>query len=132
VAELRQYIDWTPFFGAWEMRGRFPDLLNNPASGEAARSLYNDAQAMLDRIEAEGWLSPRGVFGLWPGHSTGDDVVIYCERGRQTEGLIRHRCGPRSTTCANKGNIATAYRTGASRTSSRRLVALSTTSAASP
>ena len=77
VAELRRYIDWTPFFGAWEMRGRFPDLLNNPASGEAARSLYNDAQAMLDRIEAEGWLSPRGVFGLWPGHSTGDDVVIY-------------------------------------------------------
>ncbi|HOF64065.1 MAG TPA: methionine synthase, partial [Dermatophilaceae bacterium] len=79
VSELRRYIDWTPFFGAWEMRGRFPDLLHNPASGEAASALYADALAMLDRIEAEQWLTPRGVFGLWPAHSTGDDLEIYTD-----------------------------------------------------
>ena len=51
LAELREYIDWQPFFNAWEMKGRFPDILNNPASGEAARRLYDDAQEMLDRID---------------------------------------------------------------------------------
>jgi 5-methyltetrahydrofolate--homocysteine methyltransferase len=59
-AELREYIDWQPFFAAWELKGKFPDMLNNPASGEAARKLYADAQTMLDRIEAERWLRPAG------------------------------------------------------------------------
>ena len=49
LAELREYIDWQPFFNAWEMKGKFPDILNNPTSGEAARKLYDDAQEMLDR-----------------------------------------------------------------------------------
>ena len=56
ISELREYIDWQPFFSAWEIRGRFPDVLNNPATGEAARRLYEDAQAMLDRIVEERWL----------------------------------------------------------------------------
>ena len=56
LAELRDYIDWQPFFNAWEMKGQFPDILNNPATGEAARKLYDDAQAMLDQIVDEKWL----------------------------------------------------------------------------
>lgn len=54
LAELRNYIDWQPFFNAWELKGRYPDILNNPASGEAARKLWADAQTMLDTVVAEG------------------------------------------------------------------------------
>ena len=83
VAELRGYIDWQPFFNAWEMKGKFPDILNNPASGEAARKLFEDAQRMLDRIEEEGWLRPVGVVGLFPANRTGaDDVEVYADGKR--------------------------------------------------
>src|SRR3954469_13799530 len=68
LAELRDYIDWQPFFSAWEMRGRFPDLLHHPVSGEAARRLFEDAQQMLDRVVEERWLRAEGVFGLFPAH----------------------------------------------------------------
>ena len=67
LAELREYIDWQPFFNAWEMKGKFPDILNNPASGEAARKLYDDAQAMLDRIIDEKWLTRRRRVRAVPG-----------------------------------------------------------------
>ncbi len=77
LAELREYIDWQPFFNAWEMKGRFPDILNNPTSGEAARKLYDDAQEMLDRLIEERWLTARGVFGFFPAAAVGDDVVLY-------------------------------------------------------
>ncbi len=69
LEELRQYIDWQPFFNAWEMKGKFPDILNNPASGEAARKLYEDAQVMLDRLIAERWIRAAGVFGLFPANA---------------------------------------------------------------
>src|SRR5690606_14122660 len=74
IAELREYIDWQPFFNAWEMKGSFPDILNNPTTGEAARRLYDDAQEMLDRIVAERWLRACGVVGLFPAASVGDDI----------------------------------------------------------
>lgn len=77
IAELRDYIDWQPFFNAWEMKGRFPDILNNPATGEAARKLYDDAQEMLDRVIAEKWLVARGVYGLFPAQGDGDDTVLF-------------------------------------------------------
>ena len=82
VAELRDYIDWQPFFNAWEMKGSFPDILSNPASGEAARRLYDDAQEMLDRIVEEGWLRPRGAVGFWPANAVGDDIELYTDAGR--------------------------------------------------
>ncbi len=82
VAELRRYIDWQPFFAAWELPGRFPDLLHNPASGEAARKLHEDALALLDRIETEGWLHPAGVMGLFPANAVGDDVEVYADASR--------------------------------------------------
>ena len=84
LAELRDYIDWQPFFTAWEMRGRFPDLLHNPTSGEAARRLFADARAMLDRIVDEKWLRASGVFGLFPANQVeGDDIEVYTDESRR-------------------------------------------------
>ncbi len=83
LSELRRYIDWQPFFNAWEMRGKFPDILNNPASGETARKLYADAQEMLDRIEREGWLTANGVVGLFPANRVGgEDIEVYTDESR--------------------------------------------------
>ena len=82
VEELRAYIDWQPFFNAWEMKGRYPDILNNPVSGEAARRLWDDAQAMLDRIIEERWLQPAGVVGLFPANSVADDIEVYADEAR--------------------------------------------------
>ncbi|RZT54702.1 methionine synthase (B12-dependent) [Sphingomonas sp. BK036] len=76
LSDLRDYIDWTPFFRAWELAGNFPAILTDEVVGESASSLYADAQAMLDTIVAEKWLTPRGVAGLWPVRREGDDVVV--------------------------------------------------------
>ena len=84
LGELRPYIDWTPFFQAWEIKGRYPDVLHNPGTGEAARRLHEDALAMLDRIEGEHWLTARGVVGIFPANGVGDDIEVYAEEGRTT------------------------------------------------
>ncbi len=76
LADLREVIDWTPFFRSWELAGNFPAILDDAIVGESARSLYADAQAMLDTIVAEKWLTARGVVGLWPCHRHGDDVFV--------------------------------------------------------
>ncbi len=77
LADLRSYIDWTPFFRAWELAGNFPAILTDEVVGESATGLYEDAQAMLDRIIAEKWLTARGVAGLWACHRHDDDVWVY-------------------------------------------------------
>ena len=82
LAELREYIDWQPFFNAWEMKGRFPDILNNPVAGEAARKLYEDAQQMLDTLIKEKWLTANGVIGFFPANAVGDDVEVYTDDTR--------------------------------------------------
>ncbi|MDX6255246.1 MAG: 5-methyltetrahydrofolate--homocysteine methyltransferase [Frankiales bacterium] len=83
LAELRPYIDWQPFFNAWELKGRFPDILNNPASGEAARKLWEDGQAMLDRLIEERWLTASGVVGLFPANVVNDDdIEVYTDESR--------------------------------------------------
>ncbi|KQN25387.1 methionine synthase [Sphingomonas sp. Leaf33] len=76
LADLRDYIDWTPFFRAWELAGTYPAILEDEIVGESATSLFADAQAMLDRIIAEKWLTARGVAGLWPCARYEDDVVV--------------------------------------------------------
>lgn len=76
LEDLRDYIDWTPFFRAWELAGNFPAILNDKVVGESARNLYADAQAMLDQIIAEKWLTAKGVAALWKCHRDGDDVVL--------------------------------------------------------
>ena len=77
LAELRDYFDWTPFFRAWELHGTYPKILDDDVVGESARSLKADADAMLERIIAEKWLTARGVAGFWPCARDGDDVTIH-------------------------------------------------------
>jgi len=82
LAELVPYIDWTFFFSAWELKGRFPAILDHPQYGPAARELYDNARAVLDRIVAEKRLVANGVYGFWPAASEGDDIVVYGDRAR--------------------------------------------------
>ena len=82
LSVLRPYIDWQPFFNAWELKGAFPDILNNPSSGPAARKLYDDAQAMLDQMIEEKWIRAHGVVGFFPASSVGDDVELYLDDDR--------------------------------------------------
>lgn len=82
VAELVPYIDWTPFFQTWEFKGRYPALLDEPERGEAARRLFDDAQAMLKRIVEERWFTPKAVIGFWPANSVGDDIALYTGESR--------------------------------------------------
>jgi 5-methyltetrahydrofolate--homocysteine methyltransferase len=86
LADLRNYIDWTPFFRAWELHGNFPAILTDEIVGESATSLFADANAMLDKIINEKWLRAKGVAGLWSCRRDGDDVLVYCE---QTEEHVR-------------------------------------------
>jgi 5-methyltetrahydrofolate--homocysteine methyltransferase len=74
--ELRERIDWSPFFNAWELAGRYPAILDDAVVGAQARELLRDANAMLDRIVSEKWLTAKAVFGLWPANSVGDDVEL--------------------------------------------------------
>ncbi|MGN6278107.1 MAG: methionine synthase [Sphingomonas sp.] len=76
LAELRDYIDWTPFFRAWELAGTYPAILDDEVVGESARNLFADAQAMLDKIVGEKWLTAKGVAALWPARREGDDVLV--------------------------------------------------------
>jgi 5-methyltetrahydrofolate--homocysteine methyltransferase len=75
LQEISEYIDWQPFFIAWEMHGKFPQLLSDEKIGEAATRLYQDAQALLKKIIQEKWLTPRGVIGIWPANTTAVDTV---------------------------------------------------------
>jgi 5-methyltetrahydrofolate--homocysteine methyltransferase len=77
LADLRECIDWTPFFRAWELHGTYPRILDDEVVGESARNLFADAQAMLDRIVDEKWLTAKGVCGFWPCARDGDDVTIH-------------------------------------------------------
>ncbi|QDX28173.1 methionine synthase [Sphingomonas suaedae] len=79
LKDLRQYIDWTPFFRAWELAGNYPAILEDKVVGESATSLFADAQKMLDRIIDERWLTARGVAGLWPCRRQGDDIIVHVE-----------------------------------------------------
>jgi 5-methyltetrahydrofolate--homocysteine methyltransferase len=93
LAELRTYIDWSPFFNAWELAGKFPAILTDDIVGMQATELYNDAQAMLDKLIAEKWLTAKGVIGFWPAAQTGDDIEVYAETGtakRKPIATLRH------------------------------------------
>ena len=85
LAELARYIDWTPFFQTWELKGRYPKILDDEKQGAAARQLFEDAQAMLEKIIAEKWFAPRAVIGFWPAGAVGDDVRLFTDEGRGQE-----------------------------------------------
>ena len=88
LADLVPFIDWTFFFAAWELKGRFPAILKHPEYGEAARDLYDNARVLLDRIIAGKLLTANGVYGFWPAASEGDDIVVYRDREQLGE-LVR-------------------------------------------
>ena len=85
LAELARYIDWTPFFQTWELKGRYPAILEDERQGEAARALWADAQKMLERIIDEKWFVPKAVLGFWPANAVGDDVRLFTGEDRQQE-----------------------------------------------
>ena len=85
LTELAEYIDWTPFFQTWELKGRYPAILEDERQGEAARQLWADAQAMLRQIIDETWFKPRAVVGFWPANASGDDIKLYGDEGRAEE-----------------------------------------------
>jgi 5-methyltetrahydrofolate--homocysteine methyltransferase len=85
LAEIVPFIDWTFFFHAWELRGKFPDVLDHPDHGEAARELYANATAMLERLVEAGELKASGVYGFWPAVSEGDDIVLFTDAGLAEE-----------------------------------------------
>jgi 5-methyltetrahydrofolate--homocysteine methyltransferase len=85
LAELARYIDWTPFFQTWELKGRYPKILEDEKQGAAARQLFDDAQAMLAKIIDEKWFTPRAVIGFWPAGAVGDDIRLYADEGRERE-----------------------------------------------
>ncbi|MDQ0421245.1 5-methyltetrahydrofolate--homocysteine methyltransferase [Peteryoungia aggregata LMG 23059] len=85
LAELARYIDWTPFFQTWELKGRYPAILEDEKQGEAARQLFADAQAMLKKIIEENWFRPRAVIGFWPANAVGDDIRLFKDDSRKEE-----------------------------------------------
>ena len=89
--KIAEYIDWTPFFHAWELSGRYPKILQDETVGETARSLFHDAQAMLKRIIDEKWLTANAVFGLFPANSVNsDDIEIYTDETRKKVAMTWH------------------------------------------
>ena len=85
LAEIARFIDWTFFFSAWELKGRFPGILEHPDYGPAARELYEHAKALLARIIDEKLLTARGVYAFWPAHADGDDIVVHADDSRNGE-----------------------------------------------
>jgi 5-methyltetrahydrofolate--homocysteine methyltransferase len=76
LSVLREYIDWTFFFHAWELKGKYPAILDSPSHGAAARELFSHAEELLDEIQTKGWLRAKGVYGYWPARAEGDDIVL--------------------------------------------------------
>ncbi len=106
LAVLRDYIDWTPFFITWEMSGRYPAIFDHPQMGVEARKLFDDANAMLDRMIAEKWLETRGVFGLFPANSVGDDIELYTDETRERSSGVFHTLRQQSEKRAGEPNRA--------------------------
>ncbi|MDP3553591.1 methionine synthase [Methylocystis sp.] len=108
VGELVPYIDWTPFFQTWEFKGRYPALLDDPERGEAARTLYDDARAMLKRIVEERWFTPKAVIGFWPANAIGDDIALYNGESRNERIATLHMLRQQLPKRDGKANLALA------------------------
>ncbi len=108
LAELARYIDWTPFFQAWELKGAYPRILQDDKYGEAARPLFEDAQAMLKQLIAEKWLKANAVVGFWPANSIGDDIELYTDESRTKVLATLHTLRQQMARDGNKANLALA------------------------
>jgi 5-methyltetrahydrofolate--homocysteine methyltransferase len=108
LAELVEHIDWTPFFASWDLVGRFPQILEDDMVGEAARDLYRDARAMLERIVGEGWFEAHGVVGFWPANAVGDDIVLYTGEDRAVAKATLHTLRQQMSKAEGRPNTALA------------------------
>ena len=108
IETVRPYIDWTPFFLAWEIRGKFPRLFDDPAVGAEAHKLYDDANRLLDALSARRALTLNAAFGLWPAASVGDDIVLYEDDARTTEIATLHTLRQQTKKGSGKSNRALA------------------------
>ena len=108
LAELRNYIDWTPFFQSWDLHGRYPAILNDEVVGEAATSLFNDAQEMLDKMIDEKWLTAKAVIGFWPAARDGDDIIVFEDDDRTRERARLHTLRQQMQKRDGRPNIALA------------------------
>ncbi len=108
VEELVPYIDWTPFFQAWELRGRYPAILEDAEQGQAARQLFEDAQEMLQRIVAERWFDPKAIIGFWPANTVGDDIRLYTGESRSEELATFHSLRQQLGKREGRANLALA------------------------
>ena len=106
LAEIARYIDWTPFFQSWELKGVYPRILEDATVGEAARSLFADAQSMLQRIIGERWFRPRAVVGFWPANAEGDDIRLYADETRAQAFETLHTLRQQLPRRGGKPNIA--------------------------
>jgi 5-methyltetrahydrofolate--homocysteine methyltransferase len=106
--ELVPYIDWSPFFHTWELRGRFPAILNHPETGEQARQLFEDAQKLLQDIVHGRLLVAKGVYGLWPANSVGDDIEVFSDQSRSGVLAVFHMLRQQMEKPANQSNLSLA------------------------
>jgi 5-methyltetrahydrofolate--homocysteine methyltransferase len=108
LAELSRYIDWTPFFHAWELKGTYPRILEDDKYGEASRQLFEDAQAMLSQLIREKWLTANGVVGFWPANSVGDDIELYADESRNKVIATLHTLRQQMARDGGRANLALA------------------------
>jgi 5-methyltetrahydrofolate--homocysteine methyltransferase len=108
ISELVGYIDWTPFFATWELNGKFPAIFDDAKIGEAARSLYADAQEMLGRIAAEGWFRAAAVIGIWPANGEGDDILLFDNEARSEPIATLHTLRQQLARREGRSNVALA------------------------
>ena len=114
LEELVRYIDWMPFFNAWEFAGKFPDILTDPVVGEAASNLYADARRVLKQMVSERWVQASAVIGFFPANSVDEDIEVYARR------VAQRRCVRGCITCGSRSRNRRASRITRSRISSRR------------
>ena len=106
LAELAEYIDWTPFFQTWELKGVYPKILDDERQGEAARALFADAQAMLAKVIAEKWFAPKAVVGFWPAGVVGDDIRLFTDESRAKERATFYTLRQQMTKRDGRPNVA--------------------------
>jgi len=108
IAELIDYIDWSPFFATWELNGKFPAILDDAKAGEAARALYADAREMLRRIVEERWFRAAAVIGFWPAQARGDDIELFADEERRKPLAVLHTLRQQLARREGRANVALA------------------------